>query len=113
MAQQTPPGTSLSSFICECFYEQGRDLDYRLPDGTLISVDVDELRAILDSLDALAGLYLSGRIAARGRAATKGHAKAVGKELHRPGPAPSKRDEIRAQMETGIAERQYTLKQLL
>jgi len=103
---QIPPGTSAASILREWLLENGREFDYRTPAGTLIPLAADELE------DILAGVCLSGRIMAVGHAAAKGHAKAVGEWWRRRGPPPSKRDEIMAEMEKGIAEGRYTLDQL-
>jgi hypothetical protein len=101
---QIPP--CLSSFIREWLNENGRDLDYRLPDGSTVpfdDVDLDEI---------LAGIVISGRVLAVGHASARGQANGVGKGRRQPGPKGEARNRVLAEIEEGIALGEFTLEEL-
>jgi len=93
---QIPAGTSLSSFIRDWLNENGRDLDYRLANGSTVPFDDADLEEIL------VGVVISGRVGAIGRASSRGHARAEGEEEHRRGPKERVLEALRRDIEAEL-----------
>lgn len=96
----------LATFVLQWCAEHGRALEYRLPDGSLVPLDDDELAAIL------AGIRFSPNVSAAAGFHGEGRSGSAAKQRHRPGVKPATRLCILEEIKAGIASGEFTAAQL-